>query len=67
MLDFLTKYHSTPHTLTNCSPAEMLNKRQLRTTLDLLHPCQSEIAQGRLRQNYDSHTKTCQYNIGDAV
>ena len=53
----------------NCSPAEMLNQRRLRTTLDLLHPCQSEIAQGRLHQkvNYDVHTKARQYVIGDAV
>ena len=69
VLNFLAKYRSTPHTLTNCSPAEMLNQRRLRTTLDLLHPCQSEIAQGRLRQkvNYDVHTKARQYVIGDAV
>ena len=69
VLDFLAKYRSTPHTLTNCSPAEMLNKRRLRTTLDLLHPYQSEITQGRLRQkvNYDSHTKPREYVIGDAV
>ena len=34
-----------------------------------IHPCQSEIAQGRLRQkvNYDSHTKTHQYVIGDTI
>ena len=63
VLNFLAKYRSTPHTLTNCSPAEMLNQRRLRTTLDLLHPCQSEIRQGRLRQkvNYDVHTKARQY------
>ena len=69
VVDFLAKYRSTPHTLTNCSPAEMLNKRRLRTTLDLLHPCQTEILQGKVRQKiaYDSHTKSRQYVIGDAV
>ena len=38
-------------------------------TLNLLHPCQSEITQGRLCQkvNYDSHTKPREYVIGDAV
>ena len=47
----------------------MLNQRRLRTTLDLLHPCQSEITQGRLHQkvNSDVHTKARQYIISDAV
>ena len=69
VIDFLANYHSTPHPLMNCSPAEMLNKRRLRTTLDLLHPCQTDVVQGRVHQkvNYDLYTKPCQYVIGDAV
>ena len=69
VIDVLANYRSTPHTLTNCSPAEMLNKRRLRTTLDLLHPCQTDIMQGRVRQklSYDLHTKPRDYVIGDAV
>ena len=70
-IDFLASYRSTPHTLTNCSPAEilMLNKRRLRTTLDLLHPCQTDNAKGRVHQkvNYDLHIRPRQYIIGDAV
>ena len=69
VLNFPAKYRSTPHTLMNCSPAETLNQRRLRTTFDLLHPCLSEIAQGRLHQkvNYDVHIKAHQYVIGDTV
>ena len=56
--DFLAKYWSTPHTVTNCSPSELLNNRRLQTILDLLHPCQSDIAKNKERQksNYDLHT-----------
>ena len=35
---FLLKYRVTPHTTMRVSPAELMFGRQLRTTLDLLHP-----------------------------
>lgn len=33
MYTFLLAYHSTPHSVTGCSPAELLFSRQLRTKL----------------------------------
>ena len=39
VINFLAKYRTIPHTITNCSPSELLNGHRLRTTLDLLHPC----------------------------
>ena len=47
VINFLARYRAFPHTLTNCSPSEMLNSRHLRTVLDLLHPCQANISRAR--------------------
>ena len=35
---FLLKYRITPHATTSKSPAELTFGRQIKTTLDLLHP-----------------------------
>ena len=35
---FLMAYHTTPHSATNCTPAELLFGRRLRTALDILKP-----------------------------
>ena len=43
VINFLAKYRTIFYTLTNCSISELLNGRRLRTTLDLLHPCQPDI------------------------
>ena len=47
VIEFLNKYQATPHSVTNTSPSEMLNNRHLRTTLNLLHPCQ--VSSSKLR------------------
>ena len=41
----------------------------MRTILDLLHPCQSDITKAKARQqrNYDAHTKPRQFSPGDTV
>ena len=64
MIDFLAKYQSTPHTITN---SELLNNGHLRTILDLLHPCQSDTAKNKERQksNYDLHTTPRKFVEGD--
>jgi len=69
VIDFLAKYRSTPHTVTNSSPSELLNNRRLRTILDLLHPCQTDTAKRKEQQklSYDSHTQPRQFGVGDAV
>ena len=70
VIEFLAKYpRSTPHTVTNSSPSELLNNRRLRTMLDLLHPCQTDNAKRKEQQktNYDSHTTPRQFAEGDPV
>ena len=36
--DFLTSYRSTPHTVTNWTPAEMFIVSNIRTRIDLIKP-----------------------------
>ena len=62
VIEFLAKYRAIPHTVTNTSLSEMLNRR-LRTTLDLLHPCQADSTTLRVRQraNHVTHTKARQF------
>ena len=50
VVNFLARYRSTPHSVTNQSPSEMLNGRRIRTRLDLLHPCQLLVPKSVLRQ-----------------
>ena len=59
VIEFLAKYRAIPHTVTNTSLSEMLNNRRLKTTLDLLHPCQADSTTLRVRQraNHVTHTK----------
>ena len=48
--NFLARYRATPHSVTGQTPSELLNGRRLRTLLDLLHPCQTQLQQAKLRQ-----------------
>ena len=59
VVNFLARYRSTPHSVTNQSPLEILNGRWIRTRMDLLHPCQPLLSKSVLIQKvyYDSHTK----------
>ena len=67
---FLLQYRITPQTTTGKSPAELLNHRRLKTTLDLLHPKlkgrvhlqQEKMAEYRARK---AHNRTM--DIGDRV
>ena len=38
LFDFLTSYRSTPHTVTNRTPAEIVIGRNIRTRIDLIKP-----------------------------
>ena len=69
VIEFLAKYRSTPHTVTNSSPSELLNSRRLRTILDLLHPCQTDTTNRKEQQktNYDRHTTPRHFVEGDPV
>ena len=46
VVNFLARYRSTLHSVTNKLPPETLNGRRIR--LDLLHPCQSVVPQSEL-------------------
>jgi len=69
LVDFLAKYRSTPHTATNQTPSDMLNNHQMRTILDLLHPCNSEATKSQQHQkaDYDVHTQLNKFKVGDLV
>ena len=69
VINFLAKYRTIPYTITNCSPSELLNGHRLRTTLDLLYPCQPDIDKARERQqkSYDAHTMPRHFSPGDTV
>ncbi|XP_052327850.1 uncharacterized protein K02A2.6-like [Oncorhynchus keta] len=58
---FLFTYRNTPHTVTECTPAELFLKRQPRTRLTLLKPdLSSTVAKHQLQQKkaHDRHSKT---------
>ena len=67
LINFLARYRATPHTVTGQTPSKMLNSRQIRTRLDLLHPSQDQVQRARLRQevHYNTKTKPRQFEIGD--
>ena len=69
VINFLAKYRTISHTITNCSPSELLNGHRLRTTLDLLHPCQPDIDKAKEHQqkSYDAHTTPHHFSPGDTV
>jgi len=67
---FLLKYRLTSHTMTGCSPAELLLGRQPRSRLDLLHPDVSvKVQENQARQKWahDSHSQARAFQIGDKV
>ena len=69
VVNFLACYRSTPHSVTNQTPSEMLFGRRIRTRLDLLHPCQPQIPKSVSQQKvyYDLHTKPKQFLVGESV
>ena len=61
---FLLKYCVTPQTTTGVSPSELLMRRRLRTSLDLLHPdtsCNVSEKQDKLIRNKAPH----KFEVGD--
>ena len=68
-MNFLARYRSTPHSVTNQSLSEMLNGRRISIRLDLLHPCQSVVPQSALQQKeyYDLQTKPKHFLVGESV
>ena len=56
---FLFKYRTTPHALTNETPAKLLYGRNLRTRLDILKPdLQAKVASGQDQMKLSKHCGT---------
>ena len=68
---FLLKYRTTPHSTTNCTPAELMVKRQLRTRLSMVKPDLSDsIANKQERQKFYHDGKSKierKFVLGDKV
>ncbi|XP_017479034.1 PREDICTED: uncharacterized protein K02A2.6-like [Rhagoletis zephyria] len=59
----LLKQHSTPHTTTGKTPAELLMGRRIRTLLDLLHPDDHKLEQ----RPYVASGRVRLFDVGDPV
>ena len=67
---FLLKYHNTPQGTTGSSPAVLLQKRALRTRLDLIRPCGDEKVKAKqeiMKQQHDRHAKDRTFLCGDPI
>ncbi|GFO50278.1 endogenous retrovirus group k member 6 pol protein [Plakobranchus ocellatus] len=67
---FLTKCRCTPHSTTSLSPAELLFNRNIKTHLDLLHPCLHDNVlkhQSNQKSYHDKHAKDREICVGDNV
>ena len=67
---FLFKYRTTPHALTNETPAKLLYGRNLRTRLDILKPdLQAKVASGQDHMKLSKHcgTKVRHFKEGQNV
>ena len=67
---FLSRYRITPHTTTGRSPVELLMGRQLRSTLDLVHPDLNSTVrrkQERQKQGHDVHSKYRSFQMSEPV
>ncbi|XP_038590459.1 uncharacterized protein K02A2.6-like [Micropterus salmoides] len=66
----LFSYRVTPHTTTDLSPAELLQGRKLRCTLDLIHPDLSLKVQGKQERQIRDHDRKARgrwFKPGDSV
>lgn len=70
LANVLLRYRTTPHSVTNCTPAELLMKRQLRTRLSLVTPdLAKNVEEKQIKQKlyFDQGKKNRQMNVGDNV
>ena len=70
--NFLLRYHITLYCTTGIPTCEILMKRHLKTTLDLIHPLQSpnqtvQQAEANQKKYYDLHTSKRNFSFGNQV
>lgn len=56
--NFLLRYRTTPHSVTGCTPAELMMKKQLRTRLSLVKPSVFETVERKQTQQKMHHDKS---------
>ena len=67
---FLLMYHNTAQSTTRMAPSVLLNKRALRTRLDLLRPSVQDkvhLKQEQMKKRHDVHSKLNDFVCGDPV
>ncbi len=67
---FLVAYRNTPHSTTGSSPAELLQGRKLRTTLDLIRPdvaTATRTHQANQEKGYNKREKAREFTINSSV
>ena len=70
LFSFLLSYRTTPHSITNVTPAELFMNRNIRTKLDLIQPnIESTVtkAQGMQKAQHDTKARETRYVIGENV
>ena len=70
LANFLPRYRTTPHSVTGCTPAELMMNRKLRTRLSLLIPDLArkvEEKQKKQKFYFDKGKKEKLLNVGDNV
>ena len=70
--NFLLRYRITLYCTTGIPTCEILMKRHLKTTLDLIHPLQSpnqtvQQAEANQKKYYDLHTSKRNFSFGNQV
>lgn len=64
---FLLSYRTTPHSVTNRTPVELVIGRRLRTRLDLLRPNLGNRIQRQASSVHGFNKETCEFAVGDQV
>ena len=58
LADFLIRYRTTPHSVTGCTPSELMLKRRIRTRLSLVKPNLAEVVEKKQLSQKQHHNNT---------
>ena len=70
LANFLLHYRSTPHSVTGVAPSTLLNKREMKTVLDLMRPDVANRVRERQnaqKRNHDFRARIRVIEVGDVV